>query len=410
LEKLLHGRSRKIKGDIHVEEKRILYFLLNELFSLISSHFRHDIQDAASRCLGEVALDLNSLDFIVMDITSSSNNLVCTSDDFALNPLLQIQISAVELLAKLIQSDDVETAIVAKDTLKAILMTEDGIQCCREIECLDLKRLISPLARKKGHKGHRSDIPEITDAFYTSILSATDKSKDSIQDDHNWCWSDKLWTCEEGGEVSFADWIKKVVCALLLCCYKDPKAIPSTTERLQASATIEGSSNFFRLCAKICSREHRFAIMLFPGIIYDLLASDNCDDSNIEKERRDEKHNVLIEVAIGAPFSLANQRLTHCFTNLLGEKNQDHIDTGFIRSHEQAVSIIVSVLDKLRLITEQRFYRFPHKRNLLTLPGRKYPEQVIPGARRPPKISEENYNELTPSPSWGVDLTELCCI
>jgi len=172
LEELLHGRSRTNQGDIHVEEKIILDFLLHELFSLISSHFRSDIHDAVSRCLGEIALYLNSLDFTVMDITSSGNNFVCASDDFASNPPLQIQTSAVELLAKLIQSDDVETAIVVKDTINNILMTEDSIRCCREIECLDLKRLISPLARKKGHK---SDIPEITDAFYTSILSATDK-------------------------------------------------------------------------------------------------------------------------------------------------------------------------------------------------------------------------------------------
>lgn len=61
--------------------------------------------------------------------------------------------------------------------------------------------------------------------------------------------------------------------------------------------------------------------------------------------------------------------------------------------------MVVSVLDRLRQITEHHFYRFPHKRNLLTLPGRKYPEQVVHGTR-PKKIPDETYNKLELSPSW----------
>ena len=132
-------------------------------------------------------------------------------------------------------------------------MTDDGVRCCREIECEDLKRLISPFVRKKGYRGHRSDIPEITDSFYTNMLdAAADTTKDITQDDRSWCWSDTLWTCKEGGGLSFEDWIKNVVCALLLCCYRDPQMASNKTDRLQASATI-GGSRFFRVCAKICS-------------------------------------------------------------------------------------------------------------------------------------------------------------
>ena len=68
-------------------------------------------------CLGEIALDLNPLDFNVMDITSSSDDSI----DFSVDPLLQVQTSAIELLTKLIHSNDVDTAIVAKDTLKGVL-------------------------------------------------------------------------------------------------------------------------------------------------------------------------------------------------------------------------------------------------------------------------------------------------
>ena len=195
------------------------------------------------------------LNFNVLDITSSDNGSINASVDFAIDPLQQIQTSAIILLTKLIHSDDADTAIVAKDTLKAVLMTEDGVRCCREIECDNLKRLIAPSVRRKGYRASRSDTPEISDSFYRNLLSAADKTKETVQDDRNWCWSDKLWTCKEGEGISFVDWIKNVVCALLLCCYRDPQATSKTTNNPKTSVTIEGSSRFFRVCAKICSCE-----------------------------------------------------------------------------------------------------------------------------------------------------------
>lgn len=116
--------------------------------------------------------------------------------------------------------------------------------------------------------------------------------------------------------------------------------------------------------------EHRFAAIVFPGIIYDILVSDTTDSTDLLK--RGKYYAFHKDSPVGFPFSLANQILTRCFSNILRPSLQ-HIyddvsnegsDGKRSYSDSRAVRLIVEVLDMIRQISESRFQSLSFKPNL----------------------------------------------
>ena len=107
---------------------------------------------------------------------------------------------------------------------------------------------------------------------------------------------------------------------------------------------------------------------------------------------------------IGRPFSLSNQTITQCFSNILkpvdfnedrGNLSQDSFvsKSSVFSVNLEAVKTVVDVLDILRCVTEHKFYKSKYELNMLRIPGRSYDlkRQVV-------KIDDpqKSYNDLPP--------------
>lgn len=136
---------------------------------------------------------------------------------------------------------------------------------------------------------------------------------------------------------------------------------------------------------RIVVGEHRFALTLFPGIVYDLLHSDSTDDQSVQLT-------LQREHVIGMPFSLSNQYLSRCFSISLQKSN----DTSHKSLDDDSVKLLLRTVDMLRQVTEHRFYNLKFHDNINSIKGRKYTSKE--GSSKNPS---EWYTETSPkSPEW----------
>ena len=139
--------------------------------------------------------------------------------------------------------------------------------------------------------------------------------------------------------------------------------------------------------------DHQFAATIFQGIVYDLLFSDCSDDYDCP-DAPNRSH------LIGAPFSLANQKLTCCFSTFLSSvsslKTLPNTDSQQTAAKIQATRTVIKTLNMLRLVTEHGFSQIKHGKNVMQIKGRRYDYE-----KKKCKIPDDLYNEkLPPAPLW----------
>jgi len=343
-----------------------LYKSIHLLFDLISENVPNELKLVASRCIGELSsFDLSSLRAReAVSLQSIEEDRLATNElSDANKPLLQIESNAIELLARFLKSSDSSTAIVAKDTIKAVLRTRDGVKCWRRMKEGKLKRQLGPLGAS-NKKISRGRIPTPTKHFLNALASKCGISRKGIGTDRTWCWGKEVWKCIEGETVSYDIWLSDLVCSLILCCYNRDGNNLSTSNGASASQP-KGTNEIFACCAAMCAAEAEFAEKLFPGIILDLLLSD----SN-EKDCKS-KDSVQFDIAIGSAFSEANRLLTSSFLFLIRPTSSES-SAGKVPScdtMQRALCLAVDTLDFLRRLVQSRFMKsLRHRRNTNIMP------------------------------------------
>jgi hypothetical protein len=236
----LNELARSQKGS---QVPKVVSTIVQYLFNFCDHQYPCGIQVAAGSCLGSLVSALNNTDVEMNQISSihSGNRTYFQSD------LLEHFFTEIfNLIANYVQSDDTETAIIAKDTLKTLLLTKDGLSCWKKMESEhELRRIVLPfLTSEKA----RYDVEDVPPVFLKHLMELTNLTESDLEKDKSWCWCDEIWKCNVGSDIQYEDWIKNVVSAMLLCCYRR-----DTNEQNPILSMIQGSSDFFRPCVKLCA-------------------------------------------------------------------------------------------------------------------------------------------------------------
>lgn len=228
---------------------RMLSKMVQYLHRCCDEHYPSDIQVAAGSCLGSLIPVLHDLDININQIPDMHSE---KRTFFVENPLDHFFGDIFERLANYVQSDDTETAIIAKDTLKCIFSTNDGLLFWNEGGLKEeIKRIVLPFLTTEKIRYDVEDVPP--GLLYKLLLAGIfNLSETKLEKDKSWCWNEAIWKCNTGSKVPYEDWIRNVVCAMLICCYgKD-----SNDQNLILSSMIRGTSDFFRPCLKLCASEY----------------------------------------------------------------------------------------------------------------------------------------------------------
>lgn len=136
--------------------------------------------------------------------------------------------------------------------------------------------------------------------------------------------------------------------------------------------------------------DHELAATLFHGMVYDILSTD-LDDS-ISKDKESRKNTVHPKhYMCGQAASLANQRLTQCFQKTLTDFISLSKTSATITPDIQyTVQLILTTIDKLRIITENKF----HKQKLARCYG------TVPKFSKKGGSGDETYAKVKPAPNW----------
>ncbi len=393
---------------------RTLSTIVKYLCDFCNDQYTLDIQVAAASCLGSLLPILHNANVDMLEIYSMQTEKRTFFQSDLFDHFFE---GILKLLVDYVQSEDTETAIIAKDTLKAILNTNDGSSLWQDLKPEDsIRRFVGPFVTKEKIK---LDVDRIPRRFLQQLMQCLSLNEDDIESNHSWCWSTDLWKCDQDSGVEFEDWICRVVSSMLMCCYS------KESEQVERKTLIHGTSDFFRPCLKLCTskllknkgsqffimskrnisyflyllpEEYRFAEALFPAIIFDVLATDKKNSSTIFSTHK----NYLV----GAATSLSNQTITQCFDVVLKKpESEDDArnvsqDSFFSRSDQtpsnlDAVKAVVGVLNILRCFTEHSFYHQKHKLNKLRIQGRNYDAKK--GIVKFEDLKQRTYNNLNSS-------------
>lgn len=247
---------RATGSEVDFEVQKTLAKIVQFLCNFCYDQYPCDIQVAASSCLGSLIPTLHEAN---IEMNQINNMHVEKRTYFQSNPLGHFFGAIFEHLASYVQSEDTETAIIAKDTLKTLLLTKDGLSCWKEIESKsELKRIVSPFLTTEKTKYEVEDVPP---RFLKNLMTLANLKESDLEKGKGWCWCDDIWKCNAENEVPFEDWVRNIVCAILMCCYRRDK-----NEQSPILSTIQGSSDFFRPCVKLCARE--FYTLFDSGMNY----------------------------------------------------------------------------------------------------------------------------------------------
>ena len=226
---------------------RPLSAIVKYLCDFCGDQYCTDIQVAASSCLGSLLPILHEINADLSEIYNmqSEKRTFFQSKDELYDYFFE---DILKLLVDYIRSSDTETAIIAKDTLKAILKTDDGSSFWKDLEPSgSIRQFVGPLESKEKVK---LDVNKIPNKFLKHLQQLLE-SDDDLEGDFSWCWSAEIWRCEADSSIGFKDWIRNVVSSILMCCYGKDKQSDSN----EAKTLIHGSSDFFRPCLKLCTRK-----------------------------------------------------------------------------------------------------------------------------------------------------------
>ena len=220
----------------------LLILLRKDLLSLCSKAFHNEVQVAASKFIGVFGL-------LCEDIEIPEMEPLERPEIFASEQLPRIYSSAFSLLSTMIQSDNIDTANHAKDTIKALMSTSDGCITWNNhpipAEC---KRILAPFSNTARGDKPIVDIPEM---HFKKLLTIANKSEEEVKTDRSWCWQDTFWALPEENH-SFENWIKNLVCAMIICCYETKAGGVGTNN----TALLKGESDFFSACLSMSASKY----------------------------------------------------------------------------------------------------------------------------------------------------------
>ena len=208
-----------------------------ELFQLCDEKYLDEIQVASIQCIGSLGLLSQGVD--LRSSTIQETKPKSKQKHTVAGPLSEIYSSAFAMLAKRIQADDIETAINAKNTVKALMSTDDGHSSWSYIhEKSESKRILAPFDHGDTRRYAKVELPE---DFLDKLLTRVNKTNEEVKVDNSWCWNDELWLLDDN--ISYNEWITNLVSAVIICCYGY-----CDKERDTSSMSIKGTSDFFPAC------------------------------------------------------------------------------------------------------------------------------------------------------------------
>jgi len=300
----------------------------------------------ASRCLGEICLELSKTHFDGLcdaSVGDAELGVNVGGDNF---PLRALQARTIEYLASSLQDSDPKRTMVAMDTLTALVSVRVGKDYCRMLEESETYALLRPFLNSSRASQSRISKLELDEA---ELEAMQESCAVQINGEYQlWCWDKALW--QTGPETRFDDWICRLVPALIACKY---------------GGQDKGSPDkiYFRKCQRLSCMDGKFARTIFPAIILDLLLS-GVNSSPFKISRKDK---VLSDTWIGSSEDDINIRLSASF-DILFKCCANVADTQF-------VELALDVLDMLRRITQERFTASPnHRPNR----PRELTEKVVP--------------------------------
>lgn len=372
-----------IKEEIQYQEEseilEVFSTLVETLLMLCNNEYPNEIQANAGSCLGTLIPAMHVLGINVNRVHGPFSE---RQTYFQENPLYHFFTNIFELLAKYVYSDDTELAIAAKDTLLSIVLkTIDGNEFWFEGGLKDeLKHVLTPFVKTKKIA---LDVKQVQPGFYNDFIAWVDLSEAELQKTNSWCWNENIWECHSDSQLTYEDWIRNVVCAIITCCYRDENEIDT-------KAKIQGCSDFFKPCLYLCSVEHEFSAVLFPAILFDILSTRGSDYSTF-----------------ALPSTDSNKTITRCVSHLLKPKpvesfideqtcsqNSTSTHAEPLTTNFKALSVVAQFLDIIRCVSEYRFYSSEHRINKTEIEGRTYDAK-----KAAVKIdnNKEKYNDLPPS-------------
>ena len=402
-----------------------VFHVIEDLFHLSTQSDTRIITEI-SRCFGELSkVNLSHLSPLDMNGPGDCHKI----NDFFQNPSFWFKGRIFELVSYFIESEDIDTAILAKDTAKALTKSKNGADLMRTVKLGHSKELLQALC------SHTSDFRishlTLSDDYIEKLKSFALPTSEDLNPDNEWCWSKKIWTHTHNEEKSYECWIKNIVCSIIVCYFGH-----------------SDNNHFFSICAKLCQREHAFASFVFPAIIYHLIESDKTDISILDtlplgctRSSSNNEKKASDDAVIGSKLSRINQLVTKCFsevlrmacsrddnTNLSSLENTGNQYEFGCKDEMRKLGLIIPVINMFRSITSKRFMMSKlHKTNPRKLKTRKCSFQntnerasrVVDADSN--KIPAKLYSKiLEESPFWrgvpygvvlhmnGLDLTRAC--
>ena len=397
----------------------LLYKTIQVLFKVCDENFPSAVRVASSRCIGE----LSSFDLTSFRNLTATHALAETEEreeeELYHDPVVTMELTVFRLLANYFKSPNSETAIAAKDTAKFLIRTREGQRCWKKMDLDDeIRHLLGPLA-VHGRKLHRSDLPEL-DKKYIERLYQKSGDEGDINGE-TWCWNQGLWVCPEGGETSYEEWVRDLVCSIILCRYSCGRKQSASEAK---SSSTEGA--YFHCLLPLCAREAEFAASIFPGLVFNLLSSDDTKGNSRSNDA------IRSEVSVGESDSETNRILTRCFSYLIKPSlhtavASQEVQSATTETDTKALEIIVDTLDSLRRVVQYRWMTSPsHKKNTIKLPTKK---ADLSGKKRTAKrkratdesLDDSQYTaDLPATPQWrgvpfgivlhlsGLDVARAC--
>jgi hypothetical protein len=379
-----------------------LQVMLSLLLSLCTKDVPEKVRFSASRCLGELGGEDFSM-FPSTFLTKPNSIISLVGNEDNEDPLLFFKIDAVERLHYLLMSGCTETSLVAMETMRALFSMKTGDSYWMMLKSDKTRVSLNALRLCTKDQTIIVTTPEY---FVRKMFSKVGTCEKAMMQ-KDWCWNENIWKCNS----SYEEWIKDLVCSILICCYDTPS---------YHNKPVRESSIFFSLCTGICAREHTFAEFIFPAIIYDLLLHGEAPEGgSAEIVSLGVREQVLAETMVGPSNSSVNKILTQCFCqNLPGAQSS---------SHHKAVSLFIDTLLFLLQVMKSRFLSSDkHSRNPVSLSNRGH--QNLPSttgrkssASNLPLKDDSNYNSgIDPPPIWkglpygvvlhleGIDVAIAC--
>ena len=277
-------------------------------------------------CVGEVAeLDLDG----ITDHESDWLKKVGTGGA----PLMTFAISKVlEILVEHMKSEPPLSALASLEACKEIASTQEGVNAVNHMTAGNSKAFMATLHRPVLKK--KPNLLTPSDVFVDNAIRISNDDGDS----NNWCWNVELW---EVTDISYEDWIKRLVSSIIICCYK--------IRRTPNEVCIRGGSLSFRAFARISAMSSSIAAYLLPRIILDLLLSDA-----VPAGTEPESYKTVEQSWIGHPQSLATQRVSHSVASLARSLEK----CGDTDCKSKASSVLSFTMDLLRRISQKRFLNY----------------------------------------------------